>query len=377
LADIREAIEEIMQNYMGAFRFVRNFLERLWEGFHTLVKELNAERKDGPDEAKDGSLSLAVLAGMLRQSARRQASAAFRLRGADARYLIRHELRDLEGQASPTHVGKTLSSVRSRSVLSNLTAGIKKNAVDEAAEHRTWRTFPSMAWRDFANSMPLSQIFLRSIFISSSKRALLFISHVLGACTMCTAFLSVSQLTHGRSARPDAECEPMGFGEIIGSMLCITLGAAIVALLPATLLQSLHRRCFTFVPYVGCPEWTSQLRAWRIQDIIFWIVGLAYVALCVLFNVVFFANVQPADLQAWLADIGLEFFEIVLFIPLAVSVASLFFVMLFIAILAWRRGINKEELVNRAQDVKDTTSDSAPSPRSQASPASVCIEVSL
>jgi hypothetical protein len=359
--DIRDAVEEVIMNYMGAFRFVRSFLEGLWQNSMLLLAELREELKDAPDEAKD-SFTLTVLAGMLHQNARRLASAAFKLRVDDATYLLDHELHDLEsgdsiGQANSDHdVVKIRSSTHQRSVLSKMSVDVKRHIDEEVAEHRTWRTFPSMAWRDFANSAPLSQIFLRSIFITSSKRALIFISHILGACTMCTAFLSVSSFTHGRSVRPDAQCEPMGFWEVIGSMVTITLGAAFVASLPATLLQSLHRRCFTHVPYIGCPEWNRQLRTWRIQDVIFWIVGLAYVALCVLFNVIFFANVSPADLEAWLADIALEFLEIVLLIPLTVSVARLFFLMLFLAILARRQGINKEELVNRVQDAKDTTS---------------------
>jgi hypothetical protein len=336
---IRDVCDEVAESFNQVwFRFIRTFCETMRDGCADVRRRVN-ERED------EQTLSWKFLDEMLRHNSRRQACAKQRLRTDDAKFM----LKQVDNMKSGNAVITDTTPTHHRQNLGKMSHSVKKDMHKQYAEHGTWYRFPTMVGRDLRSFNPLSQILLRSIFMKSSMQALSFITHVLGACTVCTALLSVSTFNHGRRSRPDEDCEPEGFWEIFGRMLSVTVFAALLAALPALILKSLHQRNFKIVDHVGGPKWTRQLSRWRCQDVIFWIAGISWVSLCILANILFLANVSTEALGAWLADMGMEFVEIVLLIPLAVAVASLLILMLFLAAMARRRGIRKDDMVKRVQ----------------------------
>jgi hypothetical protein len=347
--EIRSALDDVAEK-MGQlwFRGVRSFCETFYE------QQQQHQQQEEP-KAQD-RLSFRMLASLLHMNARRQACVSLKMTPENAKFFL-ERLDDLEkgAETGHGHMCHVNSQTSHRHNLGKLSHKVKKHMNEQYTEHKSWRKCCKMAWRDFRSFMPLAQIYLRSIFVNSSMRALIFINHVLGACTCCTAFLSVSTFKHGKSTRPDEDCEQQGFWELFGRMLLITIAAAFLGAVPAAVLQSLHRRRFKSVSYVGCPEWKRQLRAWRCQDAIFWVFGLAWVGGCIFVNILFIANVSSDDLDDWFADLSMEFIEIVLLIPLAVAVATLLVIMMFLGCVAWRHGVCKEDMVKRIQEKPKVT----------------------
>mmetsp|Transcript_99653 Transcript_99653/g.316334 ORF Transcript_99653/g.316334 Transcript_99653/m.316334 type:complete len:324 (-) Transcript_99653:47-1018(-) len=157
-----------------------------------------------------------------------------------------------------------------------------------------------------------------NMFRSRALRVLTFSCNLIGATMLGCVFFEASGIATRRSS--PRECEGDGessFGEEIGRLLAIGLVARLVAGLPVSVIEGLQTRQIVHVPYEGCPEAQKQLRIWRNQDVMAWVLGASYLLFAIFFCVVFLANVAPGDTTDWAISGAISIAQGLLVLPIA------------------------------------------------------------
>jgi len=205
---------------------------------------------------------------------------------------------------------------------------------------------PRVVARGFLVQTPLVATFARDFQISCKLRAFLFALETLGSVTLAAIFFSATGAVSGRRARSD--CVASGdTRELLGRLLGLGIGSAIIAGLPASFLQSLHTRGFKTVPRKKGPEWHRQLLAWRIQDIMVYSFGIFYGLLMLAFQVLFLANISEKDGRPILISAGISLGQDLVVVPFAIALFSPAMAVISTAVLSLIQGASRDDIIYR------------------------------
>jgi hypothetical protein len=184
----------------------------------------------------------------------------------------------------------------------------------------------------------------RSIFTSSSIRALLFTVEQLGGIFAVTLFFSA---TGGAQAKRQArmDCESANLAETLGRLIAIATASVFIGGIPGSIFGSLQTRG----PKVcNTPEERErQLKIWRNQDRLIWVLGLLYCLFCVNLVVLFYANVSTDNIMEWIITTLMALAQDHVVMPLLLVLFSSGLTMLFVAIVAKCKGLKRFELVKQ------------------------------
>jgi len=205
------------------------------------------------------------------------------------------------------------------------------------------RHLPRSVLRQLLKLGPLGSCLVFSIWAPSSLRVLWLFCDLFGALMIATLFMEGAGADPSKD-NPD-ECEADGVGELIGQLLAFGVCSAILSTIPLLILGRLHKRKFIRVDYVGSKQWKTQLRVWRFMDVCLWIFGLAYGIFCLIYVMLFMANVDPADHTPWIVTAGTSFASTLLIAPLGMAIIPAILAFFLILVLAcWLRKQRHEVL---------------------------------
>jgi hypothetical protein len=230
----------------------------------------------------------------------------------------------------------------------------------------SWCSLPKMVGRSFWSRGPIGTVVAESIFTTSSMRALFLLCRVLGSLSMVTVFFSAMGGAASKRNKPVCEQEQDFWGKV-GRVLAIATASMIISGLPLSLLATLHSRSLKKFPFEGCPEWQRQLRAWRCQDRIIWVIGLAYCGFAINFLMLFFANVADEDQADWITSAAICILEDFIVIPLLLAFLYPFFALLFLCVLKTKRKTTRKDLLAGIRSADSAARDARG--RAQTSPA--------
>lgn len=233
--------------------------------------------------------------------------------------------------------------------LAELREQLQQKHEQGTSHHGSWRSCPKLIATAFFLHGPVGSVFSRSIIFSRAMRALLFNCEVLGTLMLATLFFSASG--GALSKRAPKQCGASCADEEhctwvqVGRLIAIGVASAVLAGIPIAMLSSLHSRNIKHVRCEGCREWRRQLNAWRIQDALIWIIGVAYCLFAVNYVVLFFANVAAADQTDWFVSAGVGFLEDLIIAPIIMAVTVPLLAFMLLAALSCRHKVRKHELV--------------------------------
>eukprot|EP00931_Biecheleriopsis_adriatica_P114449 TRINITY_DN9018_c1_g1_i5.p1 TRINITY_DN9018_c1_g1~~TRINITY_DN9018_c1_g1_i5.p1 ORF type:complete len:280 (+),score=53.83 TRINITY_DN9018_c1_g1_i5:1-840(+) len=196
---------------------------------------------------------------------------------------------------------------------------------------------PLLAVRIFVSHMPTGDVYLYSISESSGMRTLFFACHMLGALALGTFFSSgTGRRSKNKPSQVDdnPECPLADIWEQLGRLIVIGSASALLAALPVSTLEKVHKRSFTFMEYEECDEWKQKLRKWRRQDRFIWVCGATYCIFCAHFIMLFFASVVPDDQFDWIVSSLVSLCQELILLPLVMAVAFPVISIIFITISA-------------------------------------------
>lgn len=187
------------------------------------------------------------------------------------------------------------------------------------------KTCSKSIWAILTVGNPVGEVFMLDIFETCKERALLFSVDMVGTLALSCLFYQASGNVADKKQLSAGECESEegdGIGEKIGRFLVVALGSVLFAEVPVMILESLQTKGLKWI--TGDPEERDrnrkkQLRAWAIQTGIFWTVGLAYLAFCVLFVLVFLANIGNGDSEDWFTAGWIALVEDIVALPLGIA----------------------------------------------------------
>lgn len=159
--------------------------------------------------------------------------------------------------------------------------------------------------KTFLRSNPLGAAYTLDLFKSCKQRVFLVALEFWGALALCCVFYEASGEVSVSGKKKDmCDVEESGdlaeaIGMKIGRTIVIATVSIIVASLPLCFLESLQTKGFKKLEQRNSKAWKKQLKAWVIQERIFWTFGLVYLAFCVFYVVVFIANIDIDDQAGW------------------------------------------------------------------------------
>lgn len=198
---------------------------------------------------------------------------------------------------------------------------------------------------------PISEIFLFDVFVSCKKKVLSFAVDLLGALTLSCVFFQASGMVRGKSNKVSLDCGDgeSGVGQMIGRFMVIALASLFFAGLPVIILESLQTKSLKWVKGKrDSRAWKKQLKVWQIQDVLFWIVGLAYLAFCTLFMVVFLANIGNEDSNEWFTAGWVTLLQDLILLPLAMALVIPLFTRGMLAIHTRHAHIDTDTAIRNA-----------------------------
>lgn len=197
------------------------------------------------------------------------------------------------------------------------------------------RSLPSM----LSAGNPLGEIFLLDVFVSCKQRALLFAVDLLGASFLSCLFYQASDSVKGKKRLSAEACggegEAWDFGEKLGRFVVVAVASVLFAEVPVLALESLQTKGLKWIegtPEERCRKRRRQLRAWQVQEALFWTLGTTY---CAFFVALFLANVSNSDSEDWFAAGCLALLEDLVAIP--VCMALLIALLTKLLLLAYTR----------------------------------------
>lgn len=138
---------------------------------------------------------------------------------------------------------------------------------------------------------------------------------------MISIFFQTSGQALVVSSNQNCEEDPKGIVELLAQCLVIGLGSLIIARIPVCILARLRSRKFRFYESDNVSDMERQLRVWRYRDVLIWVFGLSYLAICILFLMTFLANIDAGDATEWKIAVSLELLSEFILVP---SVVALF-----------------------------------------------------
>lgn len=200
-------------------------------------------------------------------------------------------------------------------------------AMDDHVSKTSWCSVPIMVCRIFLANNPVGSIYTMSIFRSCKMRALFRMMELVGDLMVVCIFYSASGRVKGKPGAGEVEPSECGSAEDfkeqitykLGRILSIAMGSVILAGMPVNLLHSLHTRRFKKFPYEKCREWKKQLRAWRMQDRVIWVLAFMYLTFGIFFIALFLANISTDDHEDWYQAGGLSLLLDTFILPFAIA----------------------------------------------------------
>lgn len=189
----------------------------------------------------------------------------------------------------------------------------------------SWRNLLRNTWLTYRVNCPVTELYSSNIFINCKMRCLYYAMELMGALAVVSIFFAASGKLKGRPSfgGDAADCGSQELQEEwtykVGRAFAIAIGSAILAGMPVSLLRSLHTRGFRKFPQEGCAQWLRQLKTWRAQDRLIWLLGGLYLLVVTFFLLIFLANISDDDHGEWMMTglMGL-LWEIVL-VPLSMA----------------------------------------------------------
>jgi len=211
--------------------------------------------------------------------------------------------------------------------LQDIDAGYRVGAAGQTAERvrqdaqelsRLWSA-PTLAWSLFSKRCTLIATMRYSLLISGSMSTMLFICDVATVPALAVLFFQTSGGALAEDA--DDECEPANLSENLGQILAVGTITIIVGILPSMILSKLHQR--DFITHATDSECQRQLRHWQLQDRIIFFGTSVIITFCLIFDLLFVANVTHDDGKQWCAACLTSMAQTLFLVPLVMTLAKL------------------------------------------------------
>jgi len=248
------------------------------------------------------------------------------------------------GSSSATTVHQLQDwELRRNAILESL-ADLHTDAAQSVGDNfMSWSSLPGSVLHVFMFGGPIGSVFSFSMYSPSSIRAMQLVCDVMGAAAVSTLFMSVTGTQP--SKKNTARCGTSDLAGIIGHLLAIGLASGILAAFPVSIIGRFHTREFKQMDYEGSPAWKRQLRNWLFRDILFWVSSVSYAGFCVLYILLFFANVAPQDQGAWMFSAGMSLMDDFMLGPMLMALAPPLLLMCLLSFIAWKKGSSIREVV--------------------------------
>eukprot|EP00421_Protoceratium_reticulatum_P000130 CAMPEP_0168367310 /NCGR_PEP_ID=MMETSP0228-20121227/5675_1 /TAXON_ID=133427 /ORGANISM="Protoceratium reticulatum, Strain CCCM 535 (=CCMP 1889)" /LENGTH=349 /DNA_ID=CAMNT_0008380133 /DNA_START=24 /DNA_END=1070 /DNA_ORIENTATION=- len=199
---LKDGMDDLMNSFFEYFSELRALMDHVFSGASETSKEWGNRRLS---TSWLGKLAT-VLHGRVTE---RMVSANLMIHRADTNYVMRDKslAKLARGARTPDHPG------RSKLLATRTKSGLDTHE-DGHGAHR-WRRFPCMALSVFLVQNPIGDMFLHSIFISSTMRVFLFACQMFGALAIGTLFATLTSRTATWDNDPDA-CDMEGIWERLG-----------------------------------------------------------------------------------------------------------------------------------------------------------------
>jgi len=179
-----------------------------------------------------------------------------------------------------------------------------------------------MAALSFCIHCPVGAVFVPSMVMRRSMRALLLGCELLGAVMIATLFFTTTGGALAKSSPPEcsSECEDDNCTwQALGQLIAIGVVSMFLASIPLAIIQLPHQRRFVQVPTEGGQAWKRQLKRWRRRDAFVYVVGALYSLFALNYITLFFANVTAEDQIDLISSSGVSFMQDLVLGPVAWS----------------------------------------------------------
>lgn len=313
-----QATEEIKERWYADLGMARDVLDFMWES--TRPSECRkccscSERRSG----RFAKMSRAALDSLATKSLLRQAAASSGFSLEMIAFLLEDQvLKEVLMQAAEQYTGSPTTLKERR-----LQFWQDRHEATMKHVNRHWQnpalrcSLPAALSRVFRTAHPLVVPFRSCVLWTKAQRVLLLSCELLGTFMLASAFFKASGGLSGKANERKGCLPTSNWGEEMGQIIAVGMASLVIATAPVHALSTLRVRSFRKVDYMGSAQWHRQLWSWRIQDKIFWVVGLLYVAFCVTFCCLCLANVVSQDHSPFALAGAASLAEDLLFFPLS------------------------------------------------------------
>jgi hypothetical protein len=170
--------------------------------------------------------------------------------------------------------------------------------------------------RIFVAKNPWFMVSQYSLYTPATLSMMLLMTELTGDMAIAALFYRAD----GAKAKGGADqCSGSEFWSAVGKMLAIGIAASLFAVVPQIVLAKIRQRDFKEFQEENSAEWRRQLRKWRYQDVVVWIIGVSYIMFSLFFVTVFIANVSTKDGLLWMVSAALAIGQSALIVPFAIS----------------------------------------------------------
>lgn len=319
---LRQAVDDIASNWCKTFAEVRTAVESC---ANCLKADASAIRSVIFSCQLTG-LTGNVAAKMLLFTSRRSAAAAlflsedvvsFVLDDADlARFLVHHLAEGDPGwRTADTAEQQAMAMTGMRDEVTDYLL----HMIDRQGRHRhsVVKAFLMM----LVAQNPIGELFVMDIFKSCKQRVMIFSAQTLGALAVSCVFFEATGMAKGKvKGKGCGGDEAFNPTEKLARFALIALGCLLVAGLPVQLLTSLQTKKFVVMKSPpGSEAWRRQLKVWRFQERLVFVLGAMYISACIFYIVMFLANIGDEDHNEWSLTGLLTIAQDVLLIPFAMA----------------------------------------------------------
>lgn len=195
---------------------------------------------------------------------------------------------------------------------------------------------------------PIAELFVRDVFISCKLRVLLFACSMVATFTMCCVFFEASGLAKGKAragCNTDNE-DGLVLGETIGRFFVVSFACLLIADLPVYVMSALLAKDFKKIA-AGPQALSKQLRIWKVQERLVWLVGLTFLILCGLYTSLFLASVGDQDHKDWSTTMGLALLQDVIIFPFGLALMVPLMAKVFLSTHVRLSGETKENYMRK------------------------------
>lgn len=362
---LKEALDDICASWFEYFGQVRTCCEEICSGVsHEILH---------PHPGCVAMLSNKMVTQLLLMSSRRSAAASLNMNQDLVNFILEDEdfadflmeesrkIRSEEARTGKLHRLRTnLRSQRSahwREHDDQYTAWYElRNVVCEALhsqankKHTRLELAKSIGWT-FMLQNPIGDLYAIDIFKSCKQKVAVLFADFMGALVLCTVFFQGSGMVRGKPKELEEMCNntDSDIGNKIGRFLAIATVSIFLAGMPVHILESLQTKGFKVIAgEKGGEAWRQQLRAWKIQEAMFWGMAVAYNGFCTLYLLVFLANISPEDHTEWSFTGMLSMIEDFVAMPLIMASVMPILSKVWLYSHSKATGTSHETLVRRA-----------------------------